>query len=80
MSDFRTKGLGKKIVENALRLAKKLGKKDLYAMVDTDNIPAQKILDSVGFTKQKSIAYFKVLTLKRWNERIFKKMRLYDGN
>ena len=38
-------------------------------MVDTDNIPAQKILESVGCTKQNSIAYFKVLTIKGWNEK-----------
>ena len=67
--NFRKQGLGKKIIENALTMAKALGNKELYTLTETDNLPAQKVLESMGFKKQKIISYVRLFNFKRWMEK-----------
>lgn len=66
---FRKKGLGKKLIESHLRLAKTMGKKKIFTIVETNNIPAQKAIESMGFKKQKIISYVKLFNFKRWKEK-----------
>ena len=68
MKKFQKKGIGKKIVEQTLKIAKKKSEKKVYAIVDTHNILSQKILESVGFKKLGIISYFRFLNFKRLKE------------
>lgn len=67
MQKFRKKGIGKEIIERALKITEKtFEKKEVYAYVETDNIPSQRAFESVGFKKQGIISYFRFFNLKRW--------------
>ena len=67
--EFRGKGIGKEVDRYALKIAKELKKEKVYVLVETDNIPAQRTLESVGFKKQKIISYCKFFNLKKRSDK-----------
>ena len=70
-NEFRKKEIGKILVEKALKIAEKTSnKKEINSIVETNNIPSQRMLESKGFKKQKIISYFKLFKYKKWKEKI----------
>ena len=55
--DYRGQGLGKKLMNYAIDLGKKLKMEALFLTVDTDNIPANSLYKKLGFKLQKSNFY-----------------------
>ena len=50
-SAYRKQGIGKKLLEDIERLAREKGVKRLSAITHPNNIPAQRLFESMGFTK-----------------------------
>lgn len=67
--DFRQKGIAKQLVIKTLEIVKERYKGEkAYAIVETDNIPSQKVFESNGFKPQKIISFVKFLKTKRYKE------------
>ncbi len=47
--DYRRKGIGKRLIEFAIQLAKREGKKEIYLEVRVSNIAAQMLYKQAGF-------------------------------
>lgn len=63
---YRRKSIGKKLVKYRLNIARKKGLHSLYSIIETNNIPSQKMVQSLGFNKQKTISFYKLFNHKRW--------------
>jgi ribosomal protein S18 acetylase RimI-like enzyme len=63
---YRRKSIGKKLVKYRLNIARKKGAHSVYSIIETNNTPSQKMVQSLGFKKQKIISFYKLFNKKRW--------------
>jgi ribosomal protein S18 acetylase RimI-like enzyme len=71
---FRKRGVGKEMVRHAVEIAKKTpGIKEVCATVETDNIPSQRLFESLSFIKLGIISYSRFFNYKKWKTKILEK-------
>lgn len=71
-SNFRRKGVLKKLLEEALYFLKSRNVEKSYAGTLTNNTPPQKALRALGFSPVKVVKFVKIFGFKRFEERKLK--------